>query len=511
MLGQIIQATEENVMPKDASMRAFKCPTCGAPLEPETGTLTQKCPYCGGTVILPESLRTPPPSAGPTLNETFQFGLSGVDLNQIVGNAMHLPQAISLAQQGRVDEAANMYSQITGMEHADAMKAIEDLAAGRAVSLTPGRAGVVWGQTVGTNVSSSSTPSTFYGETFSSSSAPSAQTKRGGLDIGYMLGSAMPFLIVIIVVCSLIGAFGTALIGFLPRTLTSFFTSSGGGSSSNPVAPLLPSGYATQVLSFGTKGMGPGMFTDVRAITVESNGDIVAADYQDGRVQIFDPTGKFLSLINMGSKVIINGLASSRAGNLYVVSQGKIYVYDSKGNAVKTISGLDQGIYYSNIAFGPDDTLYATAEDDRILHFNSNGKINLQISKAFEDVTGNGEDGPLIAVDGLGNMFAVGSSNYLVFKFSPTGKYINQFGGEADPANIANGKFVEPSGIVIDGYGRIFVSDIFGNVQIFDSTGAYQNSFNAEAYGMAMDDQNNVYVTLGDHVEKYQIPKPAGQ
>src|SRR5215468_5397615 len=126
-------------MAKDSSIRAFKCPTCGAPLEPEAGTLTQKCSYCGGTVIIPESLRTPPPSAGPTLNEAFQFGLSGVDLNQIVGNAMHLPQAISLAQQGRVDEAANLYSQITGMDHGDAMKAIEDLAAGRAVSLTPGR------------------------------------------------------------------------------------------------------------------------------------------------------------------------------------------------------------------------------------------------------------------------------------------------------------------------------------------------------------------------------------
>src|SRR5258708_25854857 len=111
-------------MAKDSSIRAFKCPTCGAPLQPEAGTLTMKCSYCGGTVIIPESLRTPPPSAGPTLNDAVQFGLSGVDLNQIVGNAMHLPQAISLTQQGRVDRAANLYIEITCMDHTETLARI---------------------------------------------------------------------------------------------------------------------------------------------------------------------------------------------------------------------------------------------------------------------------------------------------------------------------------------------------------------------------------------------------
>jgi len=35
--------------------------TCGAPLEPQVGALTMKCNYCGGTVIIPQSLRTPHP------------------------------------------------------------------------------------------------------------------------------------------------------------------------------------------------------------------------------------------------------------------------------------------------------------------------------------------------------------------------------------------------------------------------------------------------------------------
>ena len=111
-------------MLQNPSVRAFKCPSCGAPLEPEVGTLTMKCPYCGGTVIIPESLRTPAKGSGPTMGEVFDWGLRGLDMNKIVGNAMQLPQAISLAQQGQIDEAASIYSQITGLEHADAVEAV---------------------------------------------------------------------------------------------------------------------------------------------------------------------------------------------------------------------------------------------------------------------------------------------------------------------------------------------------------------------------------------------------
>ncbi len=180
-------------MAKDASMRAFKCPSCGAPLEPESGTLTMKCPYCGGTVIIPESLRTSPPSSGPSIGEVFQFGLNGVDLNQIMGNAMHLPQAISLAQQGKIDEAADMYSQITGLAHPDAVKAVTEMAAGRAVSLTPGRPGVNWQQIETTynqpqpSVEISS-PSTSFGP---SVSKPKSSGRGCGLFVAIMIAGIL--------------------------------------------------------------------------------------------------------------------------------------------------------------------------------------------------------------------------------------------------------------------------------------------------------------------------------
>ena len=40
-----------------SNTNTFKCPDCGAPLEPDGDAKEVKCPFCGGTVIVPEELR----------------------------------------------------------------------------------------------------------------------------------------------------------------------------------------------------------------------------------------------------------------------------------------------------------------------------------------------------------------------------------------------------------------------------------------------------------------------
>src|SRR5258708_2300347 len=124
-------------MANDASMRAFKCPTCGAPLEPVQGAITMKCGYCGSSVIIPQSLRTP---AATSSSGIPSYSIGGLDLNAMVGGAMRLPEVLSMAESGRVDEAAQLYSQITGLSHEDAVRSVQTMAAGQAVSIvaTPG-------------------------------------------------------------------------------------------------------------------------------------------------------------------------------------------------------------------------------------------------------------------------------------------------------------------------------------------------------------------------------------
>ena len=72
------------------------------------------------------------------------------------------------------------------------------------------------------------------------------------------------------------------------------------------------------------------------------------------------------------------------------------------------------------------------------------------------------------------------------------------------------GQFYDAEGIAVDGYGRVYVSDV-NTIQVFDSTGRYINNFEGFVIGMTIDSQNNIYVTTGDQVRKFQVQKTSGQ
>jgi sugar lactone lactonase YvrE len=71
------------------------------------------------------------------------------------------------------------------------------------------------------------------------------------------------------------------------------------------------------------------------------------------------------------------------------------------------------------------------------------------------------------------------------------GKFVNRFGSDGDE----NGQFHAPSEIAIDGFGRVFVSDING-IQVFSPDGRYLDRFRVEGYafGLVFNDQNDLYV-----------------
>ena len=363
------------------------------------------------------------------MGEVFQFGLNGVDLNQIMGNAMQLPQAISLARQGKIDEAADIYSKITSMAHPDAVKAMQEMAAGRAVSLTPGRPGVNWQQIETTyNQPEPARDSGFSSAPIEISGVPAKGAKKG---------------------CGLLAAIIVAgVILILALVAAGLFLFSSG----SPMGSLIPFGFSKQTLSFGSKGIGAGLLDDARSIGVDSNGHIVVADYEDGRVQTFDPTGKFISTFSInpdGKKIYLVGMAVSQDGNAYLVHNGRISIYDPNGSLVKEIS-VDQH-YFSDVAFGTDGTLYALSNGETIDRFTPDGTIDLEVPDTFTNATGDAESVAHIAVDGLGNIYIVGQTNYAVLKFSPQGKFINRFGSQGE----GTGKFTDPLCIAVDGFSRV--------------------------------------------------------
>ena len=485
-------------MANDASIRAFKCPTCGAPLEPESGALTMKCGYCGSSVIIPQSLRTPPSSS----SNVPQYTWGGIDLTAMVGEAMRLPEVLSMAESGRLDEAAQLYSQITGLSHTDALKSVQSMAAGQAVTLIPGTPGASFQQMQTPFTQSTFTQpgmSSFNGQTIDSTSGPRAS------------GSGCGRIILGVMVATILLVVGLAVVGFF---LFSNNTSTN-KSSSNPLGQFLPLGFANSVLTFGSEGIGSGMFQDPRAIGVDGNGNMVVADFKNGRIQTFDPNGKFISTFTVtddkGKSVNADSIAVGQDGKIYIPN-GKILVYDETGKQLSQFG--DENHFYENLTMGQDGTLYAlTFGDNNLVHFKRDGSIDFEIPDPISAETGSSGGFPKLAVDGLGNIYIANDTPPVILKFSPQGKYINQFGGETkDASTFEAGKFVSPESIAIDGYGRVFVDDFF-NIQVFDSTGAYLNNISGSYSGITFDSQNNMYATSSNNhnVTKFQIQKPSGQ
>ena len=274
-------------------------------------------------------------------------------------------------------------------------------------------------------------------------------------------------------------------------------------------SPIIQAGSpsASQGLMFGGKGTDPGLFNDVRGLAVNpSTGAIVAADYHDGRVQAFDPNGKFLTqwIMPGGKSAIITGMAGDSSGNVYIVTGGNIMLYDSTGQLKTTITVPD--LYINNVALMSDGNLVAaTAQDETIIKLSPDGKVLSTIKNAFSANDGSTELDMTVAVDSAGDIFVLGSFNNAVFKFSPDGKFISHFGSAGDAA----GQFSAAEAIAVDNSGKVYVSDLKG-IQVFDGDGHYLSLINVDgvARRIAFDSQNQLYFTSSkNQVFKINVPK----
>jgi DNA-binding beta-propeller fold protein YncE len=267
--------------------------------------------------------------------------------------------------------------------------------------------------------------------------------------------------------------------------------------------------YATPVLIFGEQGSGPGLFDDPRAITVARDGTIYVADFSDGRIQTYDTQGIFSQLINVGEDHYIQDLAVSGDGKLYAVYGGEAWIYDAQTGAPLGQFEYPENHYFDSLAIAADGKLVFVSDGEDILVFNQDGSLGLSIPEAISSVSGDSELDTKVAVDGLGNIYALASFNNAVFKYSPQGQFLNRFGGDGD----GPGKFQAVDAIDVDGHGRVFVSDIWG-VQVFDSDGAYLDRFGSTAdmgvvFGMAFDLQNFLYTaTNKPEVVKFEVDRP---
>jgi len=266
-----------------------------------------------------------------------------------------------------------------------------------------------------------------------------------------------------------------------------------------------PDGFARQVMKFGGEGIGPGMFSDARSIAVDGAGRIYVGEYGGARIQVFDANGKFLTQWSIGDrKSILRGLAADRKGTVYAVEGGKIHRYEGATGTQLDDLPYSDGWGFDDVTTAADGSVIAAwyRNRDDIVRFGPNGQVANTIRAAISSASGDSELDTRVAVDGLGNIYALGTFNAAVFKFTPQGKFVTQFGGAGEQP----GQFRAADSIAVDGKGRVFVGDVKG-IQVFDNNGRYLQVFKSEggASSMVFNDNNELFVVGRRHVIKYTL------
>ena len=265
--------------------------------------------------------------------------------------------------------------------------------------------------------------------------------------------------------------------------------------------------FATRTLNFGSEGIGPGMFKDARAIAVDASGRIYVGEYSGGRVQVFDPEGKFITQWTVDPKMPLTGMAAARDGTIYIVQSGTISRYEGATGKLLGQLAYAGGWGFDDLRVAADGGLVASwcKNRDDIVRFNSDGQVVHTIRAAISSVTDDSELNTHVATDGLGNIYALGTFNNAVFKFAPDGKFITRFGSDGDQP----GQFRAPSAIAVDGKGRVYITD-FKGIQVFDGNGRYLTVFDpgGTASGMVFNDKNELFVAARKQVLKLALNEP---
>jgi hypothetical protein len=437
--------------------RTFHCPACGAPLRLEGSRTVVDCAYCKNSIILPESIRGVE-AEKPDLDEHIQVFVG--DLLLLLANDRKI-QAIKVVKKSTGLSLIEAKAAVEALEKNDVQLVVQALtsrgipASGRSLST---RAEPVLVEAV-----------------------PSQQPRSGG--VAGLVGCTVTLGVMLMLSLAVIGY---AVFMARPDEL---------------LAPAFKNislaEFASYELTMEGEGIGPGQFTDPRAIAADREGNIYVADYMTGRVQSFDSQGSFRWLVNRGNKGIIRSMAIGSDGSLFLVSLGALIRLDPATGKEMGLAEMPPvpgfRLFLKDLAIGPDGRMVVCYNGEDILLLDRDLNLLLNIPDAVSSITGDSELSCQVGIDPLGNIFIVGSFNNRVMKYSPEGKYLNQFGG--DTVEKTDGKFRAVGDLAVDNQGRVFVSDIFG-IQVFDNDGRFISRFTSAQYahGLNFDLHGNLYL-----------------
>lgn len=265
------------------------------------------------------------------------------------------------------------------------------------------------------------------------------------------------------------------------------------------IRKILPSG---NVITFAGSG-NPAYINGDRAISKFSNPNSVAMD-PSGNLYVADTTNNLIRKIDTSGNVTTfagstggyadgngtaakfnqpKGIAVDSAGNVYVAdtTNHKIRKIDPSGN-VTTIAGGAGGFLDANgtsarfsspndIAVDSSGIIYvADTNTHRIRKIDLSGNVTTFAGSTTGNVDGTGTaakfSGPTgLVVDSFGNVYVSDTGNNRIRKITPDGA-VTTFAGSGLGTTDGNGtlaKFTTPKGITLDAAGNLYVADYGSN------------------------------------------------
>jgi hypothetical protein len=266
--------------------------------------------------------------------------------------------------------------------------------------------------------------------------------------------------------------------------------------------------------TFGSQGIGLGLLNDARYLAIDGSGTVYVADYQGGRIQAFDPDGKFLHMWQVGDKnTIIAGMAANHQGVVWVAFEGDIYRYDGASGKLLEKVSYANGPEFGDLAALPDGGMIGVwyegrwglitsleGHRDDLAWFDPDGGTVRTLQGFISGQTESLALDTLVAVDGQGTIYALSEGE--IFKFTAQGKFVTRFPAQGDP----NGGSFSVGALAVDGQGRIFTASS-KVISIFSPDGRLLKSFPVDFFAdrIAINEAGELYLLARDKVARYTL------
>ncbi len=428
-------------------LKVIKCPSCAAPLECD-GDAFEKCDFCGSQVAV---------------TQQNSFSPNSVGFDGLLNQAHKLREILGLARSGKKIEAIKIYRETFGVGLKEAKDAVERLELGQSVSFQ--------------NVQ-------FRSANVISPEAAKTALKAFGIFSGSML--LISGIVVVFIGLIVVGVLWTVRNKINQVSNISIPTSS----TPKQTGSEKPS-FAKEILRFGGEGNGAGKFKDNRVIAVDGEGKIYSADYEGGRVQVFDKDGKFLTqwFVTRRDSVIYS-LAVNRNGTVFITQPSKIATYEGASGKLLNEAKLD----ITSAIYPTADNKIIAANKNDILIIDDSLKIVSTIKNASQNAgIKNGFN--YLAVNGLGEIFATSDGGKDLVKFSADGKFLDRF--KIKSTSIQD--------MAIDAKGRIFVAET-SKIWIYQANGDLIDSFDSkQSFAIIFDEADELLMASRPFIVKYSI------